>query len=231
MLRRKGLWITYYDNTDYITEYFSGDASDITENWSNDENWTDVPNLKYVQENASKLPDGIITPDKLSPALQELIKQNNSIVNLADDEDLEEVNSIIKFKDRKYNPELANGKGYKILRKNWTRVGGKMINLLTQDMINESNTIYEIRYDFDLNGQEVTIPEGCTLDFQGGSFVNGTINLNNSKILPQGCNISDYITATISGTYKEEQMLYDSSLKKTKLWNGTAWVNLDGTPL
>lgn len=50
-----------------------------------------------------------------------------------------------------------------------------LINLLTQDMINEPNTIYHIQYDYDLNGEEITIPEGCTLEFEGGSLRNGTI--------------------------------------------------------
>lgn len=47
-------------------------------------------------------------------------------------------------------------------------------NVLTQDMINDPNTVYEIRYDFDLNSQEITIREGCTLKFNGGSFNNGS---------------------------------------------------------
>ena len=180
-LRRKGLWITYNNGEEYITEYYKGDADDIQENWAEDYNWEIVPNLKYVQDNASKLPDGIITADKLSPALLQLIQSSGKVVNMADDEDIEEVNSTLKFKDRKYNSELASGKGYKILRKNWTKVGGKMINLLTQDMINEANTIYEIRYDFDLNEKDIIIPEGCILKFNGGSFSNGIIigNLTN----------------------------------------------------
>lgn len=95
----------------------------------------------------------------------------------------------------------------------------------------KSNVIYKITRNLDLESSTLTIPSGCTLDFQGGSISNGTITLDNTKILPQGCNIADYITATISGTYKEGQMLYDSSLKKMKLWNGTDWVNLDGTAL
>lgn len=105
------------------------------------------------------------------------------------------------------------------------------IQAAIQTKFSKTNMIYKITKDYDLNNCILTIPAGCTLDFQGGSFTNGTINLNNSKILPQGCNISDYITATISGTYKEGQMLYDSSLKKMKLWNGSEWTNLDGTPL
>lgn len=100
-----------------------------------------------------------------------------------------------------------------------------------QNKFNNRNIIYKITTDVDLESESLTIPSGCTLDFQGGSISNGTIILDSTKILPQGCNITDYITATISGTYKEGQMLYDSSLKKMKLWNGTSWVNLDGTPL
>lgn len=100
-----------------------------------------------------------------------------------------------------------------------------------QDKFNISRVIYKITEDIDLNGGTLTILDGCTLDFQGGLISNGTITLDNTKILPQGCNISDYITASISGTYKEGQILYDSSLKKMKLWNGSSWVNLDGTTL
>ena len=51
-------------------------------------------------------------------------------------------------------------------------------NILTPIMLNQPNTIYEIRYEFNLGGAEVVIPEGCVLDFQGGSLSNGTINGN-----------------------------------------------------
>lgn len=181
-LRRKGLWITYNNEEEYITEYYKGDANDIQEYWTEDYNWEIIPNLKYVQDNANKLPNGIITADKLSPALLQLIQSSGKVVNMADDEDIEEVNSTLKFKDRKYNSELASGKGYKILRKNWTKIGGKMINLLTQDMINEANIIYVIRYDYDLNEKEITIFDNCILQFDGGSLNNGIINFNNTKI-------------------------------------------------
>lgn len=55
-------------------------------------------------------------------------------------------------------------------------------NIITQGMINQPNIIYEIRYDFDLNGQEITIPEGCTLKFNGGNLTNGLIISNKTKI-------------------------------------------------
>ena len=84
----------------------------------------------------------------------------------------------LQFSDRLYSPENFSGKGYKILRKNM--VAGK--NVLTQEMITDPNTIYEIRYDFDLEGAEITIPEGCVLDFKGGSLRNGTVQLNNTTV-------------------------------------------------
>ena len=98
-----------------------------------------------------------------------------------------------------------------------------------QDKFNKTNVIYKITKDISLEGGTLTIPEGCTLDFQGGSFINGTVTLNNTLIIQQ--DIKNHITATINGTYKEGQVLYDSVLKKMKLWNGTAWVNMDGTAL
>lgn len=161
---------------------------------------------------------------------------------LPDEEDLTksapnaEGNSYLSLKDRKYEPDKYSGLGRVILRKNIVEIDnpiyGKVTkNILFQDMIAQSNTIYEIRYDFNLNGQEITIPEGCTLDFQGGSFTNGLIILSTTKVLPLGCNISEYVSTNISGTYKTGQILYDSTLLKCKLWNGTAWVNLDGTAL
>lgn len=103
----------------------------------------------------------------------------------------------------------------------------KAINLLTQSIINKPNTRYIIQYDYDLNGTTVTIPENCVLEFQGGKITNGTVLLNNTKVLPNGCNISDYITATIAGNYAVGQCLYDTSLNKPKWWNGTIWVTTD----
>ena len=94
-----------------------------------------------------------------------------------------------------------------------------------------NGVIYKIVSDIDLAGETLTIPINCTLDFQGGSFSNGTIILNNTIIRNVEGDISTVITATITGTYKAGQVLYDGTLLKMKLWNGTAWVNLDGTAL
>ena len=55
-------------------------------------------------------------------------------------------------------------------------------NIITKDMIGQSNTIYEIRYDFDLNGVNLVLPEYSTLKFCGGSLKNGSLNLYRCNI-------------------------------------------------
>ena len=55
-------------------------------------------------------------------------------------------------------------------------------NILTPIMINQPNTIYEIRYDFDLDGKTIEVPENCVLKFEGGKLDNGTINFSNTQL-------------------------------------------------
>lgn len=102
----------------------------------------------------------------------------------ADEEDLTSVNGALQLKDREVNADNFQSKGYVILRKNLVQQeDGSYKNILTQDMINRDNTIYEIRYDFDANGETINIPENCTLKFKGGSLNNGSINLNYCNII------------------------------------------------
>ena len=67
-------------------------------------------------------------------------------------------------------------KGYVILRKNLVQQeDGSYKNTLTSDMISQPNTTYEIRYDFDLNGETIDIPKNCILKFEGGMVLLGLI--------------------------------------------------------
>lgn len=83
------------------------------------------------------------------------------INNAADEEDITSEDNLLKLKDR----TGSNGMGYIILRK------GKPF----KEQLIQSNTIYEIRYDFDLGGETVEIPENCVLRFEGGCLRNGTL--------------------------------------------------------
>lgn len=55
-------------------------------------------------------------------------------------------------------------------------------NILTPAIINKPNTIYEIRYNFDLDGKSIIIPNGCFLRFNGGSLSNGNLVGDDTKV-------------------------------------------------
>lgn len=147
-----------------------------------------------------------VTPEMLSEATKQFIESSGggTVTNLADDEDIQSKENefgvnVLKLADRSYNPTNFSGKAYKILRKNI--VDSK--NVLTQEMINQSNTVYDIRYDFDLDGLELTIPVGCIMKFDGGSLINGTLNGNGTLICGHLSDILDSVV--LKGSYKNKE--------------------------
>ena len=105
-----------------------------------------------------------------------------------DEEDITAVPSgnvnVLKLKNR----DTSNGMGYIILRKDKTAI----------EQMTEPKTIYEIRYDFDLDGGTLEVPEGCVLDFKGGSFSNGTIVGNNTTIIS---GLTQILNVNLTGTW------------------------------
>lgn len=185
-IRTVGLKVSFLNNSGLVETWeFAGGAFENIENWkSNEDKLTDIRDeaiskIKEVESDAiSNFSSQRITPDMLSESTKQFINGSGggTINNLADDEDLVSVDkgenlSVLKFADRAYNPGTHVGMGYKILRRNI--IDGK--NILTQDMINQPHTMYEIRYDFDLDGAQITIPENCILKFDGGSLSNGKL--------------------------------------------------------
>lgn len=136
-------------------------------------------------------------------------------------------NMVLKFKDRRYNPNDFSGLGMKILRKNIVQG----VNILQQTDINQENTIYEIRYDFDLMGQTINIPSNSVLNFTGGSFKNGTIIGSNTLVYGKGL----YDTVILDGTFsdvnvKNYKQIDDISLVANLLLNVIDTVYIpDGT--
>lgn len=99
--------------------------------------------------------------------------------------------------NRPYDPSGFSGMGRKYLEKNI--VGNK--NILTQGAVSDTNTVYVIQYDFDLNDQEIEIPENCILEFAGGSINGGTLELNNTYLYG---NVRFGTGITINGTCKND---------------------------
>ena len=124
--------------------------------------------------------------------------------------------------------------GHKILRKNIVRRindDGTIdyINYLSANEFSDSNTIYEIRYDFNLNGNTVDLLDNCILLYNGGSIINGTINNAQSII---GIQNNKYIKGTTTQrptltSIDEGYQYYDTTLHEPIWWNGTQWI--DGT--
>lgn len=155
--------------------------------------------LKELNYKIVPLGEGV-TPEMLAPSTIDLINASGggSINNMPDNEDLtktttEEGIPVLKFADKVFAPAQYSGLARKYLRKNMSDYD----NVLTQEMVNEPNTIYHIQYDYDLKGETITIPENCVLQFDGGSIKNGKLvgNILNEELIVSrfGSNLIDAI--------------------------------------
>lgn len=70
-----------------------------------------------------------------------------------------------------------------------------------QSRFNSADKIYKITQDIDLGHGILFIPSGCTLDFQGGSFTNGTI-IGNYTSIKAGLESIFSASITIDGTWE-----------------------------
>lgn len=133
---------------------FFPEASDLPEG--------DVPGYAYV---------GLSNPFDIYTFVNGEWGNSGTIGNSIDtnEEDITfDTQGKLQFADRPNTDRM----GYIILRKNKT----------FNSQVVEENTIYEIRYNFTLDGASITIPEGCILKFNGGSITNGTLVGQNTKI-------------------------------------------------
>ena len=174
--RRRGIWLSYIDYAGTLTVEYYNDNNLDDNHWQDSSYWLPYNTAEFQPASVG-----------LSALAQEVFDWINSQITAAvklNPEDLQKNSSgQIEEANRAYDTSTFSGLGYRILRKNIQ----SNKNILTQSMINMPNTIYEIRYDFDLNGSTINIPENCELKFVGGSLKNGTINGNiiNDYIKPE----------------------------------------------
>ena len=81
-----------------------------------------------------------------------------------------------------------------VLKDNYVRVKNnrgkyQTVNLLDEKVFSSSNTTYEIRSTFDLNGKIIRVPDNIYLDFKGGRIVNGLVS---GRILNEEVDITDF---------------------------------------
>lgn len=167
-MRRKGLWISYVTfEGSIISNFYNGEGIGDAQ-WKDGNNWISS-GIGGIQEIVNDIKDWV------NSYISYLISTAITNATKLNPEDLSKNSEgEIQLTDR----DSTNGMGYVILRKNKTFA----------EQVTKENTIYEIRYDYDLNGQEITIPENCVLQFEGGSLSNGVvlgyktnISENNSK--------------------------------------------------
>lgn len=135
-----------------------------------------------------------------------------------DEEDLTVINKKLQFKNNPYDPEEFSGMGKVFLRKNIH----DNKNLLYQSLFNTENTIYVIRYDFDLDGNTIKLPKNCALDFYGGSIKNGKLILNNTRFIHLPSNWKDILQVDVEGSVAEGQIIYIDGCYQ--YWNGAKWI-------
>lgn len=203
--RKLGLVITYHDKNDgWVIYQYMGESLNM---WNS---------LSYWRNLAGKIEtDSYIIPDE------------EDITGVRDD-----MNMLFKFKDKEYNPKVHSGLGRVILRKNLKGTDECFIddedhlrNILTSDMVNKANTIYEIRYDYDLDGKLVPLPANVTLFFNGGSLKNGRLFCQNTYITGV-CNISDIGNVDITGTLRKGMVLSftENNKEVIKWYDGSEWL-------
>lgn len=140
-----------------------------------------IPNQLY---NPNNLPLDVrsITEKSMSEAAATLsyFSEGMLIYSIADKQlyiidEADENGNIIKYSKANQAEDRINvdGKNYIVLKKDVD---------LTEQIV-KSNTIYEVRYDFDLDIESINIPEGCILYFTGGSFDKGTISGSKVNII------------------------------------------------
>ena len=121
-------------------------------------------------------------------------------------------NGNLELADRVWGEDEGYSKGYIILKKD---------KPFADQIDGNPNTIFEIRYDFDLGGEEVEIPEGCVLKFEGGSLRNGTLVGNGTELV----NLKKSFKNVILDSTFVSDALTEYSLDRNSYSSDTDFIN------
>ena len=155
----------------------------ITVNSAPTKNGEILVTINNIDTHISLVKDTHNTPALVAQAI------SYTLVSAHTDYDIEVAENIITL-TRKHSGEVASSAfdaantGVTLAIEDSTKSVKR--NILTKDMINKSNTIYEIKYDFDLDGATINLQEHCVLNFKGGRIFNGELKgtVENSYLYP-----------------------------------------------
>lgn len=167
------------------TEYFGAPIEEIIADRAIADSEGHVISQTYVTrcmlEEAVQYAKGNIGIEDLSPEVIAYLIGIRTTGILPNSEDLKfNDKNELSFADRKASETEYLGYGYVYMRKNIV----DKTNLLEQHMIDKENTIYDVRYTYDLDGQTINIPSNTVLDLtSGGAFKNGKIRVGENVVI------------------------------------------------
>lgn len=181
--------------------------------------WSKIP-LALVPTKTSQLDNDLrfVSSEEMGESLS--LKQDTI-------QDLSEIRSGAALANnsdhRPYNSSNPDGMGYLVLKKNKTFA----------EQVTEENTIYEIRYDFDLDGESISLPTGTTLQFVGGQISNGTLSGDGIRVIAgQGVIFGSSLTLNLTNTIGEISARWfgnnSSSINKTINAFPASVIRIDG---
>lgn len=88
----------------------------------------------------------------------------------------------------------------------------------------KSDRIYKILNNINLENHTLTVPSGCTLDFQGGVFSGGTLNINGAVIHESYEQLTAGQNLTITGNPAVGTKRWHDGFPS--YWDGTQWADI-----
>ena len=90
-------------------------------------------------------------------------------------------------------------------------------NITIQNLFPQAHAIYIIRYDYDLNGREITVPDNCILQFEGGHLSNGILKGSDSKLIYDKPFLSNVV---LKGDFETNNIPIDTEIFIDERYNG-----------
>lgn len=188
-----------------------------------------------------------ITPQSLNDSPDEIVyeKKENRFVGIKrhyTDNGESQIKYYISWIDQDADIYIHPIEGYNYVcdvdNKCYVWKNGKLVedknhettNIFVQDMMNKPGTIYNIGYDYDLGGQQIVVPDGCTLNFTGGSFRNGTLVLNDTIVYPDYNQLIRHKDLNVIGNAAIGTYWFDNTENIPLWWDGVNWIGFDASP-
>ena len=188
-----GSVFTYYDSTNDTTYYYvaltngtaGSSCSDPTKFFATTSSTQAVYQAMLVSSVIATKPQSFSPVQKEQAAANiglDVVVKGDVQQSLSDIQQVQAQNNMV---GKVYDAATFSGFGKKVLAKNIQTVGGVQKNVMTQAFFQDAqgdpltNTVFVIQSDYTLT-ENISIPAGCTLEFDGGS-ISGAYTITGNK--------------------------------------------------